>query len=236
MEKVTFREQRERVPAPPSVSSVAVMSKLNTVIDYQSSRFYAVAKRLIDIMLSLISIIGLLPVFLIIAIFIKLDDGGPVLYRREMVGQRGRPFLMLKFRTMIPNADTYLEEQTELLQEFEKNMKLEHDPRITRVGVFLRKTYFDELPQVFNILVGHMSLVGPRAIHERELELYKEYAKKRHIVKPGLTGLWQISPDRHRSYEERIPLDMQYVDTCSFTVDFLIMVKTLKVLFARTGI
>src|SRR5207249_4876034 len=119
---------------------------------------------------------------------------------------------------------------------FQHSMKLEYDPRITRVGRFLRKAYLDELPQLFNVLIGNMTLVGPRAIHERELALYGDYAEKRHIVKPGLTGLWQISPDRHRCYEDRIPLDMQYIDTCSLTVDLLILLKTLKVIVARTGV
>jgi len=137
---------------------------------------------------------------------------------------------------MIPNADTYLEEQTELMHDFQQNMKLKHDPRVTQVGRFLRKIYLDELPQLFNVLVGQMSLVGPRAIHRCELELYGQYAEKRHSVKPGITGLWQISPDRHRCYEERIPLDMQYIDTRSYIVDFAILLKTLKVLIFRTGI
>jgi lipopolysaccharide/colanic/teichoic acid biosynthesis glycosyltransferase len=235
MEKIALRERRKQVLAPGSISSVAEISTLSPAIIYEPSRFYIISKRLIDILLSLIGIIGLLPVFLMIAICIKLDDGGDILYRREMVGLRGQPFIMFKFRTMIPNADTYLEKQAELKQEFERSMKLKHDPRITRVGRFLRKTYLDELPQLFNVLMGQMSLVGPRAIHQRELVLYGEYAEKRHVVKPGLTGLWQISPDRHRSYEQRIPLDMHYIDTRSLIVDLMILLKTLKVLFAHTG-
>ena len=122
------------------------------------------------------------------------------------------------------------------MHDFQQNMKLKHDPRVTQVGRFLRKIYLDELPQLFNVLVGQMSLVGPRAIHRCGLELYGQHAEKRHSVKPGITGLWQISPDRHRCYEERIPLDMQYIDTRSYIVDFAILLKTLKVLIFRTGI
>src|SRR5437588_330134 len=98
------------------------------------------------------------------------------------------------------------------------------------------KVYLDELPQLFNVLIGHMSLVGPRAIHQRELSLYGEYAEKRHSVKPGMTGLWQISPDRHRRYEERIPLDMQYIDDRSLFLDLVILFKTLKVCVIPTGV
>ena len=115
-------------------------------------------------------------------------------------------------------------------------MKLQYDPRITGLGKFLRRTYLDELPQLFNILLGQMSFVGPRAIHQCELTLYGEYAEKRHTVKPGITGLWQISPDRFRCYEERIPLDMQYIDKRSFFLDLAILLKTLKVLIISKGI
>jgi lipopolysaccharide/colanic/teichoic acid biosynthesis glycosyltransferase len=104
------------------------------------------------------------------------------------------------------------------------------------LGGFLRKTYLDELPQLFNVLIGQMSLVGPRAIHQRELTLYGEFVEKRHSVKPGMTGLWQISPDRYRCYEERISLDMGYIDTRSFFLDLLILVKTIKVFLAQTGV
>jgi exopolysaccharide production protein ExoY len=237
MEETTRQERREAVVVYHlRGSSVYKASTPGTDSSHQPSQLYYVSKRIIDIVVSLISIIVLLPIFLIIAIYIKLDDGGDILYFREMVGLRGRHFFMLKFRTMIPNADAYLVEQTELMQEYQQNMKLKQDPRITRVGRFLRKTYLDELPQLFNVLIGQMSLVGPRPIHQRELALYGEYAEKRNAVKPGITGLWQISPDRHKCYEERVPLDMQYINICSFIVDLVILLKTLKVFIVQTGI
>ncbi len=232
-----MQEQTDKIQVYRQRATSVLMTDAPVIeIIYGPSQFYLISKRLIDITLSLIGMVLLMPIFLIIALCIKLSDGGRILYRREMVGLRGRSFRMLKFRTMIPNADSYLEEHADLIQKFRQRMKLENDPRVTRVGRFLRKIYLDELPQLFNVLVGHMSLVGPRAIHQRELPLYGEHAEKRHSVKPGLTGLWQISPNRHRCYEDRIPLDMQYIYTCSLMLDLLILLKTLKVLIARNGI
>ena len=199
------------------------------------SLLYFLSKRCIDITLALFGIIVLMPVLLVIALCIKLDDGGSILHFREIIGKNGRRFFALKFRTMILNADAYLAKHPELLQKFQQNMKLEHDPRITRVGKFLRKTSLDELPQLFNVLVGQMSLVGPRMIHPSELPRYGECAQKRLSVKPGITGLWQISGRQHISYDERVQLDMRYIDTCSFVVDFAILVKTLKVFIVHTG-
>jgi len=136
---------------------------------------------------------------------------------------------------MRPDADAYLAAHPELMRKFRKNMKLEHDPRITRVGRFLRKTSLDELPQLFNVLIGQMSLVGPRIIHPSELPRYREYALKRLSVRPGITGLWQISGRQHISYKERVQFDMRYIDTRSFFVDLVILVKTLKVFIVHTG-
>ena len=201
----------------------------------EPSKLYYTAKRLLDIILSMFGIVFLLPIFLCIAVCIKIDDGGSVLHFREIIGKHGKRFHALKFRTMIPDADTYLAKHPELMQKFKQNMKLLQDPRITRTGRFLRKTSLDELPQLFNVLVGQMSLVGPRIIHPSELARYGEYGQKRLSVKPGITGLWQISGRQHISYDERVQLDMQYIDTRSFIVDLVILVKTLKVFIVHTG-
>jgi exopolysaccharide production protein ExoY len=215
--------------------STLVTEPLKVALIHQPSQLYFLSKRCIDISLSIFGIIVLMPVFLIIALGIKLGDGGPVLHFREIIGKNGRRFFALKFRTMIPDADTYLAKHPELMQKFQQNMKLERDPRVTRVGRFLRKTSLDELPQLFNVLVGQMSLVGPRIIHPSELPRYGKYAPKRLSVKPGITGLWQISGRQHISYDERVQLDMRYIDSCSFVVDFAILVKTLKVFIVHTG-
>ncbi len=202
---------------------------------YSSSTSYGIEKRVIDIFLAVIGIVLCLPVFLLIAVCIKLDDRGSVLHFREIVGFHGQRFFALKFRTMIHNADEYLAKHPNLLHKYQQNMKLEHDPRITRVGRFLRKTSLDELPQLFNVLLGQMSLVGPRIIHPSELPRFGEYASKRLSVKPGLTGLWQISGRQHTSYEERILLDMQYIDRQSWLLDVTILLKTIKVFIVHTG-
>ncbi len=214
-----------------------VAAKFSTFTVGEPSKLYYTMKRLLDIILSILGIVFLSPVFVCVALFIKLDDGGQVLHFREIIGKHGIRFYALKFRTMIPDADGYLARHPELMQKFKLNMKLtqNQDPRITRIGKFLRKTSLDELPQLFNVLVGQMSLVGPRIIHPSELVRYGEYAQKRLSVKPGITGLWQISGRQHISYDERVLLDMQYIDTRSFIVDLVILAKTVKVFIVHTG-
>jgi len=208
---------------------------ISTEIVNEPSRLYHIMKQIIDVVLATIGIIVIWPVFLIIAICIKCDDGGQIFHFREIIGQHGKRFYALKFRTMITDADTYLMKHPELLRRYQQNMKLINDPRITRVGMFLRKTSLDELPQLFNVLVGQMSLVGPRIIHPKEFPRYREWGQKRLSVKPGITGLWQISGRQHICYEERIILDMQYIDNRSFTADLAILFKTFKVFIIHTG-
>jgi len=237
MESITRTEWREEdLQSSTMGSSTSNGSTISTAITHNPSLLYYALKRLIDIILAAVGVVLLLPVFLVIAICIKLDDGGDILYFREMIGLRGRNFTILKFRTMIPYADAYLEQHAELKLEYEKNMKLDDDPRVTRLGRFLRSTYLDELPQLFNVLAGHMSLVGPRSLPARELTLYGEYAQKRLTVKPGVTGSWQVSENRYSSYAKRILLDMQYIDNRSFFLDLIILLKTLKVLIVQAGV
>lgn len=200
------------------------------------SAFYDVLKRGLDILLALVALVVLLPVFVVIAVCIKLDDHGSVFHWREIVGFQGRSFRALKFRTMIPDADVYLQQRPELKESYLRNMKLDHDPRVTRIGRWLRKTSLDELPQLLNILCGQMSLVGPRIIHPSELPRYGVYAYKRLSVKPGLTGLWQVSGRQNSSYDERVVLDMYYVDHRSILFDLQILLQTLKVFVIHTGI
>jgi len=231
MERITATSpsRTEQLLTPKALVS------LSTSIVHQPSLSYRIFKRLTDIILSVIGILILIPVFLAIMVCIKLSDGGKILHFREIIGRHGRRFYALKFRTMIPNADAYLAKHPELMRKYQQNMKLERDPRITHVGRFLRRTSLDELPQLFNVLVGQMSLVGPRMIHPSELPRYGKWAQKRLSVKPGITGLWQISARQRTSYEDRIMYDMRYIDTCSYMHDLGILFKTFKVFIIHTG-
>src|SRR5437868_6370092 len=220
---------------PEQYLTPKALISMSTSIVHEPSLFYCILKRLTDIILSALGILILIPVFLGIMVCIKLDDGGKIFHLREIIGRHGRRFYALKFRTMIPNADEYLAKHPELMRKYQQNMKLERDPRITRVGRFLRKTSLDELPQLFNVLVGQMSLVGPRIIHPSELPRYGEWAYKRLHVRPGITGLWQISGRQHISYDERVLFDMRYIDSRSCLTDLAILLKTLKVFIIHTG-
>ena len=230
----TLPKRSEEGPASQGQLSMQIGMMSTTLFREQSLTYYFV-KRLLDVVGAFFGLLALLPVFLVIAMCIKLDDRGPILHFREIIGQNGRRFFALKFRTMRPDADEYLTRHPELMRKFQQNMKLERDPRITNVGRFLRKTSLDELPQLFNVLIGQMSLVGPRIIHPSELPRYGEYAQKRLLVRPGITGLWQISGRQHISYDERVLLDMRYIDNRSVVVDLSILLKTLKVFIVHTG-
>ena len=237
MDTTTVAKWREEEAAYAQAQSGALDSgALGAAVTRESSLLYNVLKRLLDTVLAAFGIVVLLPVLVAIAICIKLADGGKVLYFREITGFRHRRFFALKFRTMIPDADAYMEAHPELMQKYLQNMKLMNDPRVTRVGRFLRRTSMDELPQLWNVLIGQMSLVGPRMIHPSELTRYGEYAEKRLSVKPGITGLWQLDGRRRDSLQVRIQLDMRYIDQRSFFFDLLILLRTVKVLFIPTGV
>lgn len=232
-QKEIDRNARVVVFVDPGNKAVAAVEN---VPFHEASPIYRISKRFIDIAFSLVGLLVLLPVFLVITVCIKLNDGGSVLHFRDIAGLHGRRFFALKFRTMIPDADTYLENHPDLLREYKQHMKLEYDPRVTRIGRFLRRMSLDELPQLFNVLIGQMSLVGPRMIHPSELPRYGEYARKRLSVKPGITGLWQLYGRQQDSLETRITLDMQYIDTRSLLLDLVILLKTIKVFVIHTGV
>ena len=202
---------------------------------------YFGVKRLLDILGSLFGLIVFMPVFAVVALLVRLDSPGPITHRRRVLAQQdyeaGEPksFDAYKFRTMIVDADAYLKRNPHLMREFEKDFKLREDPRVTRLGRFLRKTSLDELPQLVNILRGQMSLVGPRMISPPELMHYAEHSRKLLAVKPGLTGLWQVSGRTHVSYPERVRLDMDYIDNRSLWFDFLILLRTIKCVLLRQG-
>ncbi len=192
-------------------------------------------KNAFDFIFSLSVIMLISPVFLIIAIAIRLEDGGSVFFIQERVGLNGRRFSILKFRTMVANAEDL---KFSLLDQNEQSgpvFKITNDPRVTRIGRFLRKTSFDELPQFFNVILGHMSVVGPRPPIPSEVEKYERWQKRRLTMKPGITCTWQVSARNNVSFNEWVKLDLEYIDNWSLNQDVILILKTIRVVFAGTG-
>jgi lipopolysaccharide/colanic/teichoic acid biosynthesis glycosyltransferase len=187
-------------------------------------------KRCLDYVGAGILIVLLAPLFLAVGVLVVLDDGWPISYRRRVVGMNGE-FNAFKFRTMRQEADAILAGNPDLKAEFEQNFKLKNDPRLTHIGSFLRKSSLDELPQLFNVLKGQMSLVGPRMKTSVEVEKYGSYKGLLLTMKPGITGYWQIHGRQNTSYEERIRMEMYYIQNWSLALDMKILFETpLKVL------
>ena len=196
-------------------------------------------KLMFDCLCSLAGIIVVMPLFLVLSILIYLDSPGPVVFAHRRVGQRGEMFPCYKFRTMVKNSQEVLEEylanHPDAREEWDRDFKLKDDPRVTKIGRFLRKTSLDELPQFFNVLKGEMSLVGPRPIVEAEVERYGEYINDYYLVRPGITGQWQVSGRNDIDYPERVQMDSWYVRNWSMWLDVIILMKTIKVVVARKG-
>lgn len=198
------------------------------------------SKRLFDIGFSLIILIGCAPLYGLIALLIKLSSPGSVFYIQERVGRNYRRFRCIKFRTMVDNADEMLvgmmARSRDFQAEFEENYKLKDDPRITLLGKFLRLTSLDELPQFWNVLKGDMSVVGPRPLVPEEMVRYGRYMKKVLSVRPGITGLWQVSGRNDIPYHRRVQIDVYYAGYRSLILDLSIILKTVKViLFPRNN-
>jgi exopolysaccharide biosynthesis polyprenyl glycosylphosphotransferase len=192
---------------------------------------YLIAKRIMDICGALIGLICLSWLFLIVAILIKLEDPkGPVFFKQVRVGKDGKEFYMYKFRSMVTNAEELLESLLHLNETTGAMFKMKNDPRVTKVGKFIRKTSIDELPQLWNVLKGDMSLVGPRPPLPREVAQYTEYDKQRLLVTPGCTGLWQVSGRSSLGFREMVELDIKYINTRSIFMDLKIIFKTCLVL------
>src|SRR5664279_1346003 len=208
-----------------------------TFINIPHNSFALAIKKIMDITLSIFIVICLSPVILLISLIIKADSSGPVLFRQARVGLRGRQFGLYKFRTMITNAEN-LKKELEAKNEADGPVfKIKDDPRVTRTGKFLRKTGLDELPQLFNVLRGEMSLIGPRPPLPSETVQYKRWQLRRLSVKPGLSCFWQIKPDRNNiKFEKWMEFDLAYIDNWSLRLDFIILLKTLKTVFQRTGL
>jgi lipopolysaccharide/colanic/teichoic acid biosynthesis glycosyltransferase len=202
------------------------------VVRHASLRF---RKRFMDLGVSLALILLLSPLLLLIAVLVKLTSPGPVLFRRSVQGLDGRPFDVLKFRSMVANAHEMMAADPVLRAEYATNLKIKDDPRLTRIGRVLRRASLDELPQLLNVGAGDMSLVGPRMLGDIELAAYGPLQAKVLSVKPGITGLWQISGRHRTTFDDRVRLDMHYIDHWSLAVDWQILIKTPLAVLSMAG-
>ncbi|MEE6647626.1 sugar transferase [Limosilactobacillus pontis] len=197
----------------------------------KSHKGYHFVKRTLDIILSSVGLVCLSPLMAVIAYKIKKEDKGPVFYKQVRVGKNGRHFEMYKFRSMVVNADQLLE-QLKGQNEVEGAMfKMKHDPRITKIGHFIREHSLDELPQLVNVLKGDMSLVGPRPSLPSEVAQYTDYDKQRLYVVPGCTGLWQATERNNVGFDEMVDLDLEYIKKANLIYDCKIILKTIKIIF-----
>ncbi|UQD53500.1 sugar transferase [Bacillus methanolicus] len=195
------------------------------------SKGYLIMKRLLDICGAIIGLVCLSWLFLVVAILIKLEDPkGPIIFKQVRVGKDGKEFYMYKFRSMVTNAEEFLGSLLHLNETTGAMFKMKDDPRVTKIGRFIRKTSIDELPQLWNVLKGEMSLVGPRPPLPREVAQYTEYDKQRLFVTPGCTGLWQVSGRSNVGFEEMVELDLIYIRERSFLYDIGIIFKTIKIM------
>lgn len=207
---------------------------------------YLISKRLLDILMCLLAMTFVAPLMALIALCIKLDSNGPVLFKQARVGQNGRIFTLYKFRTMCHNADPDLHRRyVELLISNQlptteagadaPTFKLHRDPRVTRVGRILRRTSLDELPQIFNVLIGNMSLVGPRPPITYEVEAYQEWHKGRLAAIPGITGLWQVQGRSRVSFDDMVVMDLEYIQRQSLWLDIKILLLTIPAVISGNG-
>lgn len=203
-----------------------------TVEVRNSDRIYLTMKRITDIIVSMIGIVLSCPVCLLIAIFIKIEDPkGPIFFKQKRVGKNEKTFYMYKFRSMVHNAEELLQKLMSQNEVSGAMFKMKNDPRVTKIGKFIRKTSLDEIPQLWNVLKGDMSMVGPRPPLPREVEEYSIYDKQRLLVTQGCTGLWQVSGRSNVSFEDMVELDLEYIRKRNFWYDIKIMWRTVRVMF-----
>ncbi|PIE77777.1 MAG: hypothetical protein CSA15_11355 [Candidatus Delongbacteria bacterium] len=213
------------------MGSYPYLKFVNTPTDYLALK----VKRLADVVSSLIFIVLFSPIFLAVAIAVKLTSKGPIVFTQKRVGLRGREFNLYKFRTMVENAEE-LKKELEAQNEMDGPVfKIKKDPRITKIGSFLRKSSLDEFPQFFNVLRGDMSIVGPRPPLPKEVAKYERWQRRRLSMKPGITCIWQVSGRNEISFEEWMKLDLEYIDNWSLKLDFSLFIKTIKVVLLRKG-
>jgi exopolysaccharide biosynthesis polyprenyl glycosylphosphotransferase len=222
---------RVPLPLPLALSHAARVETLDgieiaTIGNSPDRVLGLVLKRVMDVVLSAVALALLIPLFAVVGVVTLAFDGRPVLFRQTRVGLHGRPFTMLKFRSMVPDAEARLDEIAALNEIQGHAFKIESDPRVTRLGAFLRKTSIDELPQLLNVLRGEMSIVGPRPPLPDEVAKYDLWHRRRLSMKPGITGLWQVSARREEEFDRWVELDLAYIDRWSIWLDIRIMVRT----------
>jgi exopolysaccharide biosynthesis polyprenyl glycosylphosphotransferase len=224
----------------PELQEVAFGGKesMASVIEFQGarqSRLYAAMKRLTDIIVALLLLALFLPIIPVVAILIQLDSPGPILFKQRRVGKNGKIFNFYKFRSMVSGAENVIGSLRPLSGVDGPVFKIRNDPRITRVGRFLRRSSLDELPQLINVLAGDMSIVGPRPNLPSEVSQYVPWQKRRLDVTPGITCFWQIAGRSHIGFQEWMRLDLEYVRKRSYVTDLKIMLKTVPAVIARKG-
>ena len=204
---------------------------VSPTIEVNDNFLYIFLKRIIDIVGAISGIILLLPLLLLVAILIKLESQGPVFFGQNRVGKNGKLFKMYKFRSMVVNAEDLLHKLNDKNEMSGPMFKMKNDPRITKVGKFIRKTSIDELPQLINVLKGEMSLVGPRPNLPREVIQFTEYQKQKLVVKPGITCYWQVMGRNNIDFERWVELDIKYIKESNLFLDMKLILKTFTVLF-----
>ncbi|WP_106008853.1 sugar transferase [Clostridium luticellarii] len=203
--------------------------------DYAKTTGYYFLKRAVDILFSAIGIIVLSPVMLVVAVAIKLDSRGPAIFSQIRVGLNGKPFKMYKFRSMVDDAEDLLDKLRDRNEMTGPMFKIKEDPRVTRIGRFIRKTSIDELPQLFNVIKGEMSLVGPRPNLPREVVKFTRHQRIKLLVKPGLTCYWQVMGRSNIDFDGWMKLDLKYIEDRSTIVDLKLIFQTFKVFFGDDG-
>lgn len=212
------------------------LQKQKRSVTEQKQKIYLHTKRVCDVVLSTIGLIVLSPAFLIISLLIKKESKGKVFFKHKRIGKNGKEIYIYKFRTMVENAEDLIKEFTpEQMKEFKENFKLENDPRVTKIGKILRKTSLDELPQLLNIIKGDISIIGPRPVIGEELEKYSYNKEKFLSVTPGLTGYWAANGRSTTTYDQRMQMELYYVDHISLKLDIKIFFKTILSVIKREG-
>lgn len=226
-----------QVSATPEIAFDAIC--LGSVRTSPPATQDAVLTRAMDIAIAVVAIALLLPLLVLIAVALKLTSPGPVLFAHPRIGKNGRVFPCYKFRSMVVNSaqvlEQHLAECAQAREEWSRDQKLRNDPRVTPIGRLLRRSSLDEVPQIFNVLLGSMSMVGPRPIVESEMVRYRQYIADYVRVKPGITGLWQISGRNNTTYRRRVALDTAYARGRSIALDVAIMVRTVPAVLSGSG-